>query len=101
MVHKGEEYKEYFPLKFNQGAVRMIKPVSENLGCLRAAKGSSSTKLQLSFKDLDSAQIGIVTCPASKSKCAVYLYDSTGSLGYNKDTRHNSTSKPSLGRKLK
>jgi len=88
MVKEGAEYKTYMPLKFNNGTVRMIKPVAENSGCQSAAKGTSSpSKLQLSFKLLDSAEIGVVTCSANKaSTCPVYLYDSTGSKGYPKET---------------
>ena len=94
MVKEGDEYKTYMPLKFVGGAIRMIKPVAENSGCQSAAKGTSPpSKLQLSFKLLDSAEIGVVTCSANKaSTCSVYLYDSTGSKGYPKDTATNSTS---------
>ena len=85
LVKEGVEYKTYMPLKFIGGASRMIKPVAENSGCQSAAKGTSPP-LQLSFKLLDSAQIGVATCPATKSStCPVYLYDSTGSPGYNKE----------------
>ena len=101
LVKAGAEYKTYLPLKFNEGAVRMIKPVAANLGCHNAAKGADPSKLQLSFKLLDSAEVGVVTCPASKRNCDVYLYESTGSQGYNKETIGNSTSKPSHGRKLR
>ena len=94
MVKEGVEYKTYMPLKFIGGAIRMIKPVAENSGCQSAAKGTSPpSKLQLSFKLMDSAQVGVATCPATKSsRCPVYLYDSTGSPGYPKDTATNSTS---------
>ena len=65
--HTGAEYKTYLPLKFNEGALRMIKPVAKNSGCRSASKGTSP-KLQMSFKLLDSAEVGVVTCGASQSK---------------------------------
>jgi len=99
--HAGEEFKTYVPLKFDTGEVRLIKPVTRNSGCQSAAKGSSSTKLQLLFKLLDSAEVGIVTCAASESTCNVHLYQSTVTDGYHKETVGNSTSKPSHGRKLR
>ena len=102
MGHAGEEFKTYVPLKFDTGEVRLIKPVTRNSGCQSSAKGSS-TKLQLLFKLLDSAEVGIVTCKASKSICHVHLYQSTVTDGYHKEPIHNSTSisKPSHGRKLR
>ena len=107
MVKEGAEYKTYMPLKFVGGAIRMIKPVAENSGCQSAAKGTSpSSKLQLSFKLLDSAEIGVVTCSANKaSTCSVYLYDSTGSKGYPKETIPTGYTslvmEPRQGRKLR
>ena len=104
MGHSGEEFKTYVPLKFDGDKVRMIKPVAKNTGCRNGAKGKSSPELQLLFKLLDSAEVGIVTCGASHSKCHVHLYESTVSDGYHKErTNFNSTStsKPCNGRKLR
>ncbi len=101
MGHSGEEFKTYVPLKFEDDKVRMIKPVAKNTGCRNGAKGKSSPKLQLLFKLLDSAEVGIVTCGASQSKCPVHLYQSTVTDGYHKEpTNSASTPKPGHGRKL-
>ena len=104
MVHNGKEFKTYVPLKIDGDKVRMIKPVAQNTGCRNAAKGKSFSKLQLLFKLLDSAQVGVVTCEASHSTCHVHLYQSTVTDGYHKErTPLNSTStpKPGHGRKLR
>ena len=44
LVKAGEEYKTYMPLKFNNGTVRMIKPVAQNSGCQSAAKGTPTKR---------------------------------------------------------
>jgi hypothetical protein len=106
MVKEGAEYKTYMPLKINNGTVRMIKPVAENSGCQSAAKGTSpSSKLQLSFKLLDSAEIGVVTCGAYQSKCHVHLYQSTVTDGYHKEPTNTASTSLAVelgyGRKLR
>ena len=102
MSHSGEEFKTYVPLKFDDNKIRIIKPVTKNTGCRNAAKNKSSPKLQLHFKLLDSAEVGIVTCGASQSKCHVHLYQSTVIDGYIKEpTTFTSTPKPGNGRKLR
>jgi hypothetical protein len=85
--HAGEGYKTYLPLEFEGGAVRMIKPLAKSYGCdsAKAGKGGASSGLQMTFRLLDNAQVGIVDCPPRRAECEVFLYRSTGSVGYNKE----------------
>ena len=82
----GEEYKTYLPMLFEDGAVRMIKPVAKNSGCASAKEtGARSSGLEMTFKLLDSAQVGIARCTSRATECDVYIYESTGAAGYNKE----------------
>jgi hypothetical protein len=84
--HAGEEYKTYLPMLFEDGAIRMIKPLAKNDGCESAKEtGGPSSGLEMTFKLLDSAQVGIAKCTSRATECDVYIYESTGAAGYNKE----------------
>jgi hypothetical protein len=74
--------RAYLPLKFTAGKQRMVEPITLNSAC-RSADSKGKGGLQMSFKLLDSSQVGVLKCANTNNpECPVYLYNTTGNARY-------------------